>query len=100
MTIGLPPQQMPFAIPGGNDALPIAMAAALGKRIQYNSTVKRIEQTKSKVRITVLKNNASRVIEAEQAVCTLPFSALRTVEFSPGLGLLKSDAVQALRYGV
>lgn len=98
LAIGLPPEQTAFAVPGGNDALPKAMAAKLGRRIQYNSPVTRIEQTKTRVRVTVRGNNANRVIEAERVVCTLPFTALRNVALSPALPKLKNDAVNALRY--
>jgi monoamine oxidase len=98
MTVGLPVQQSPFAVPGGNDALPRAMAAKLGKRIQYNATVTRIEQTKTKVRVTVHENNSTRVVEGDRVVCTLPFPALRNVAFAPKLSLMKSDAIQTLKY--
>ena len=98
MTIGLPPQQTAYAIPGGNDALPKAMAAKLGKNIRYNSTATRIQQTKDKVRVTINENGSNHVIEAERAVCTIPFTALRDVEFTPALSKVKAEAVRTLCY--
>jgi monoamine oxidase len=99
MQIGLPPEQAAYAVPGGNDALPKAMAEKLGSRIQYNATVTRIAQSKSKVRVTVRgNNNATRVVEAERAVCALPFTALRDVTFTPALSKIKADAVRTLQY--
>jgi monoamine oxidase len=98
MTIGLPPQQTAYAIPGGNDALPQAMAAKLGKSVRCNSTATHIRQSKDKVRVTVRENGSNHEIEAERVVCTLPFSALRDLEFSPALSKIKSEAVQALKY--
>jgi monoamine oxidase len=98
MMIGLPPQQMPYAIPRGNDTLPKAMAAKLGKRIHYNASVKRVEQTKENVRVTVVENAAKHVVEAERLVFTLPFSVLRDVEITPALSKVKAEAVNTLRY--
>lgn len=98
MMIGLPPQQTSYAVPGGNDALPKAMAAKLGKRIRYNATVKRIEQSKDKVRVTVNENYANHAIEAECVVCTLPFTALRDIEIKPAISKLKAEAIHTLQY--
>ena len=104
LAIGLPPEQTAFAVPGGNDTLPKAMAAKLGKRIQYNSPVTRIDQTRTRVRVTFRENNSAnrsapeRTMEAERLVCTLPFTALRDVAFSPALPKLKADAVHTLQY--
>jgi monoamine oxidase len=100
MMIGLPAQQAAYAVPGGNDALPKAMTAKLGKRILYNSPVTGISQTKDKVRVTVRQNNANRVVEAERVVCTVPFTALRDVTFTPALSKLKAEAVSTLRYEI
>jgi monoamine oxidase len=98
MMIGLPPQQTAFAIPAGNDTLPKAMAAKLGKRIRYGATVTRIEQTKDKARVTVREGSATRAVEAERVVCTLPFTALRDVAIKPVLSKVKAEAVSALQY--
>ncbi len=98
MMIGLPQEQAAHAVPGGNDALPKAMAAKLGKRIRYNATVTRIQQLKDKVRVTVREGNAIRTLEADRIVCTLPFSALREVEFTPVLSKVKAEAVAQLKY--
>ena len=98
LMIGLPPEQAAFAIPGGNDALPKAMAAKLGKRVRYQAAVGRIEQTKDKVRVTVREGGANRVVEAERVVCTAPFTALRDVVFAPGLSKVKAEAVATLKY--
>jgi monoamine oxidase len=98
MLIGEPPQQSAYAIPGGNEALPKAMAARLGRRIHYNATVKRIEQLKDKVRVTTREKDANHAVEGERVVCTLPFTALRAVEFAPALSTIKADAVHTLQY--
>lgn len=98
MMIGLPPSQGAFAIPGGNDALPKAMAAKLGNRVHYNANVTKISQTKDKVRVNVRGGAAIRTAEAERLVCTVPFTALRNVEFTPALSRVKAEAVQTLRY--
>jgi monoamine oxidase len=103
MTIGLPQQQVPFAIPGGNDALPKAMAARLGKRIHYNSTVKRIDQAKGTVRVAVTEGNGiskhtSHIVESDRVVCTLPFNVLEGVDFTPALSRIKAEAISSLKY--
>jgi monoamine oxidase len=98
MMIGLPAQQTPHAVSGGNDILPIAMAVHLGNRVRYNATAMRIQQSKEKVRVTLRENGSNHVIEAERVVCTLPFSTLRDLEFLPALAKLKAEAVQTLKY--
>ncbi|RSM91707.1 hypothetical protein DMH04_01665 [Kibdelosporangium aridum] len=86
----------PQSITGGNDKLPYAFAAALGKRIKYNSEVIRISQDERSVRIGYRDRSGRHEIRADRCVCALPFAPLRRVltDFTGA----KADAIATLRY--
>uniref|UniRef100_UPI003F85C643 flavin monoamine oxidase family protein n=1 Tax=Actinosynnema sp. TaxID=1872144 RepID=UPI003F85C643 len=57
---------------GGMDAIPKAFVAALRRRETYNASVQRIENTANGVRVTFRDRNATRRMEADSCVCTIP----------------------------
>ena len=70
-------QTRSFAIRGGNDRLPAALAAGLGTRIVYGARVVRIEPGERGAAVVVRHEGARRRLSADRIVCTLPFSVLR-----------------------
>jgi monoamine oxidase len=86
-------------IAGGNDQLPKAFAARLADKIMYGTPVQRIEQRGAGVTAIYSQGGASRRIEADKLICTIPFSVLRQIEIVPTLSPQKARAVREMGYG-
>lgn len=72
-----------YVIRGGSDTLPQAMAAKLDTRIRYGCAVIRIEQDDRGARVICSRSGANETITCQYVICTIPFSILRNVKFSP-----------------
>lgn len=87
---------------GGNDNLIAAMlenAKKAGAGFVFGARVTRIGQTRSGVSVTYSdRRGRRRTALADKVVCTIPFSALRSVAFVPGLPADKAMAVAGLDY--
>lgn len=71
---------------GGMDQIAKAFEQRVGQMIEYNARVTQIRQTSPGVRIVYTDaNQTEQALDADVAVCTLPLSALASVEadFSP-----------------
>jgi monoamine oxidase len=86
------------SIKGGNDRLPYAFAAALGKRLKYRSEVVRIDQDRRGVTIGYRDGSGRHEIRADRCVCALPFAPLRRVHISASFSHKKMAAIHKLRY--
>lgn len=85
-------------IAGGSDLLPRAMAAPLAHRIRYGAEVHAVEQDEHGVTVHY-KTEAGRFSETgDFAICTLPFSVLRTVEAMTPFSREKQKAIRQLNY--
>jgi monoamine oxidase len=87
-----------YKIAGGNDQLPKAFAASLQDRIHYGAPVVRIEQDDRRARAVVKRNGGHEVFEADRLLVTIPFPALRGVEFSPALSPSRRRVIDELVY--
>src|SRR5688572_24662594 len=87
-----------FAIAGGNDRLPRALAAHLGERLRYRTPVVRIEPGARSVTVVVRDGGAPGRIEADRVVCTVPGSVLKSIEVVPAWSAAKRRALDALSY--
>jgi monoamine oxidase len=87
------------SIRGGSDRLPRALAAALGRRVQYHSEVVRIAQGPHHVTVGY-RDSAGRQhqIEADRCVCALPFAPLRRVTIDTPFSAQKMAAIHTLQY--
>jgi monoamine oxidase len=87
-------------VSGGNWRLPhaFAMSALLRDRIVYGAPVVRIEHRPDGVDVVCEADGSRRRYTANRLICTVPFSVLRGVEFSPPLSPTKHRAVQQLPY--
>jgi monoamine oxidase len=85
-------------IRGGNDRLPQAIARRLEDIIVYSAAVRSIRRDPHAVEIVFVRNGAQETLRADAAICTIPFSVLRSVEIAPALSLAKQDIVQHMRY--
>lgn len=85
-------------IKGGNDRLPYAFAAALGRRVRFGSEVVRIAQDRRGVTVGVRDRRRQHEIRADRCVCALPFAPLRRVHIDAGFSHEKLAAIRKLQY--
>lgn len=85
-------------IQGGNDRLPKAFAERLRDKIKLNAQVVKIAQTNDSVNATFRRNGKLENIKADFAVCTIPFTVLKKVEFSPSLSAAKQEIINKTKY--
>jgi monoamine oxidase len=82
-----------FRIRGGNDQLPMALAATLSDRIRYGAPVVRIAQSDANVSVTILRAGTPLTLSADAAICALPAAVIRNVEITPDPPLAKRTAL-------
>ncbi|MBK6350909.1 MAG: FAD-dependent oxidoreductase [Proteobacteria bacterium] len=80
---------------GGNQKLPIAMAAQLRQPVRLKQVVKSVEATGAGV--TVRTTDGTRY-SARAVVCAVPFTTLRRIELRPDLAGTQARAVKSLPY--
>jgi monoamine oxidase len=80
---------------GGNQNIPVAMAAHLQQPVRFNQTVKAIETTDAGV--SVRTADGARYT-ARAVVCAVPFTTLRRINLRPGLEGAQERAVKTLPY--
>jgi monoamine oxidase len=85
-----------YHIAGGNDALPLAFANALGSRVRLNAPVTRIEQDSSGVR--VFCSGAPAPITGDYVISAIPLSTLRLVDVVPAFPADKARVIEELPY--
>jgi monoamine oxidase len=89
----------PTSIPGGNDRLPNAFAAALGEQVKLRCKVVRLEQSANDVTVTYVDaEGRQNEVRADRCVCALPFSALRKVVIATPFAADKMRVIETLRY--
>lgn len=86
-----------WKIAGGNDRLPRAFATALAARVRYGAEVVRVRHDATGVAVQYRQGGETRELLAEHAVCTIPFSVLRSVDVAP-LSAAKRRAIAELPY--
>lgn len=94
--------EVSIKIVGGNDLIPNAIAKEaqkIGVKILLSAKVKKISQDKNGVKVEFQeKNGETLTIEGDKLVCTIPFSVLREIDFSPELPPEKARAINELEY--
>ena len=85
-------------IRGGNDQLPIAIAAQLGSGVCCGATVVRVSQGPEKVRVSMSTGAGLQQVEADHVVVTPPFSVVRNWELDSTISHGKRAAIQNMRY--
>lgn len=84
-----------YAVAGGNQRLPEAMAARLQREVLLDHEVTAIESGRDGVRVHF---SGRAPLEAAQVICSLPVSKLRDVSIRPGLAGAQLEALRSLRY--
>jgi monoamine oxidase len=89
-----------YRIRGGNDQLPLALAAALGEGVRLRHEVLSLSQTNAGVVVTVRSANGEKQRKrAHYAIVTIPTTRIRSLTFDPPLPTLQRSAITRLRYG-
>ncbi|MXW73273.1 MAG: NAD(P)-binding protein [Gammaproteobacteria bacterium] len=84
-----------YAVEGGNQRLPEAMAGALKREIRFEQDVVSIEDLGDGVRVRCRGGDSFR---APFVVCSAPFSKVRDMAISPSLEGIQRQAVGTLAY--
>ena len=86
-----------YEIAGGNDQLPGALKKRVKKQFKKAAVVLRLEQTASGVKVTYSQGGEILTLEADRAVCTLPFPVLKNIEVNPAFSADKQRAINELK---
>jgi predicted NAD/FAD-dependent oxidoreductase len=84
-----------FRIEGGNDRLPGEMAKMLGERIHLDHAVTAIDQRRGRVTVVT---RGSREWEADQVVCTIPFTVLKDIDVRPAWSDGKGNLIDRMEW--
>jgi monoamine oxidase len=84
-----------YAVRGGNERLPMAMAKLLKGDLLLNREVVGLTSDATGVTVACATGETFR---AKRVVCSLPFSTLRRIKIEPGLSGPQAQAVQSLPY--
>ena len=87
---------------GGNDQLPKALFANAiknGVKFILESKITQISHSENSVKISFQdQKGKNQTLEADKLICTIPFSVLRNINFSPSLSESKISAINSLPY--
>jgi monoamine oxidase len=98
MVMGLNRPDVWTKIEGGNDLLPQAFAAQLGKKVFFDSPVRKIRHGPWGVEISFSRNNRLETMTGDLLICAVPFKLLTRIEVSPAFGPEKASAISSLEY--
>jgi monoamine oxidase len=97
---GTPGRGRMYRIQGGNDRLPLALAAVLGERVRLRHEVVALSQTNTGVVLTVrTANGEEKRMQTRYAIITIPAVKMRSLKFDPPLPPPQRSAITRLRYG-
>src|SRR5262245_56495331 len=90
-----------YHVVGGNDQVATKLAALLDTQLTTGSVLTAIALTSGgRLRLTFREGSATRTVTADKVVLTLPFSLLRSVDYSAaGFSQVKQTAIQELQMG-
>lgn len=86
-------------IKGGNDQLPKAFATKLCDFIHYGCAVEHIERRENGVRIKCRHAGMLDHMEADAAICTIPYTVLRNIAATPEWSPEKRKVIDQIYYG-
>jgi monoamine oxidase len=88
-----------YRIKGGNDRLPVALAAPLGSRLRLGTELVAVSHRGQVVRASVKHARTIAQISCDYLVLALPATTLRRVPITPALPVQQHEAISRLRYG-
>lgn len=86
-------------IKGGNDQLPKAFAKDLSDVIHYGCAVEHIERSENGVRVGCRHAGMLDHIDADAAICTIPYTVLRHIAVTPEWSPSKRRVIDNIYYG-
>jgi monoamine oxidase len=93
------PSNEKYHVKGGNDQIPLAMASILAGQIAYGMELTAIALNANGTYALSFRGHSTPVV-VDRVVLALPFSLLRTVDYSAAsFGSLKHTAIQSLPMG-
>ena len=96
---GAPAPGAMFRIAGGNDRLPMALAARLGDRIRLGTELVAVSVRGRSVHAMIKRGGTSSPVTSDYMVLALPASVLRRVPITPALPAHQHEAIATLKYG-
>jgi monoamine oxidase len=90
--------QPKIRIANGSDELPLALARGIAQSIVYGAEVVELRQNDVGVTAAVRRGGATTTIEADFAICGIPFSALRALPLMASIPPRMQRLVRGLRY--
>ena len=85
-----------YAVRGGNDLLPRAIALKLQSNLHYGCKVTRIDQTSAGVTAYFLRAGREESLSGDYLVCAIPFPLARIIDFTPPLSDEKRELIEQL----
>jgi monoamine oxidase len=82
----------------GNESLPEAFAKHLGDSVHYQQTLKAVLQKESGIELQVETKGLRESLYADRVIIAIPFTALRKVQFEPGLPAQRQRIIDELPY--
>ena len=83
-----------YAMRGGQEELPRAIAERLNDQVRYGCTVTRIDQDAAGVAVQYMRGTISIVERVDYVVCTVPFPVLRKIPVTPAFSAAKAQVIQ------
>jgi monoamine oxidase len=96
---GAPGRERMFRIIGGNDRLPVALAKALGARVQLQTILRRVTHARHSVTVALESHGRTEQARFDYVISAAPATTLRDVLFEPGLPEAQQEALSRIRYG-
>ena len=87
-----------YAIGGGMDRLPAAIAASLAGIVRYNAPVIRVVRQSTRFRVDYRDGAAVKSVAAARVVFAVPASTMRQIDITPRLSRPKEQAIAQLSY--
>jgi monoamine oxidase len=88
-----------YRIKGGNDQLPVALAAALGSRVHLQTELVALSQRGRGVRATLKHHQQTSQMPVDYVILALPATLLRRIPITPALPVRQHEAIARLKYG-
>jgi monoamine oxidase len=88
-----------FRIEGGNDRLPVRLAADLGDRVHLNTELLAVSQRGGTIRASLRSGRARSQMQVDYLVFAMPATLLRRIPITPALPVQQHEAIASLRYG-
>ena len=87
-----------YAIGGGMDRLPAAMAASLAGIVRYNAPVIRVVRQAARFHVDYRDGAAVKRVTAARVIFAVPASTMRQIDITPRLSRQKEQAMAQLSY--